>query len=305
MAKTELQTSVLVAYEEVIRQGFDVFLEVGDALIAIRDGEHYKPSYKSFSEYLRKRWDFSRQWAYSIMDAAATAKKLSSKVDNSGATKADLLALSDVPEECVDEAIQEVQGQEECKPSIKDVRRAVERKLPAKDIDPDETSIPRQSTSFEECDTSGQETANDEQYRCPHCDEREEDCICDQTHSDPRGEESDENEGTIPKRWELHLEEHENWFHEELDVVHNDTELFSGDMLEQLYHSINEMHKRAVKEPAFQQFREESNDWILAAENYVDSLDAVHQWISVKTQLTGLLTKVSKKIQLAQLEVTK
>ncbi len=105
-----------------------------------------------------------------------------------------------------------------------------------------------------------------------------------------------------PKPWEEHLTEHENWFHEELDTLKNDPELFEGDMLEQLYHSINELHKRADKEPAFTEFK--SDNWLQSAEDYVDLLDSVHQWISAKSQLTGLITKLSKKIQLAQLEVT-
>ncbi|KKN28637.1 hypothetical protein LCGC14_0852100 [marine sediment metagenome] len=64
--------------EAVIERGLETFVEVGLALLAIRDRKKYRENYSTFEDYCRERWGWSRQHGYELMDAA----KVSSVLDN-------------------------------------------------------------------------------------------------------------------------------------------------------------------------------------------------------------------------------
>lgn len=70
--KLALTNSELVRLEEaeqIIKSGLASFMEVGEALMAIRDGKLYREKFKTFEEYCRKRWDMGRRHAYRLIDA--------------------------------------------------------------------------------------------------------------------------------------------------------------------------------------------------------------------------------------------
>jgi hypothetical protein len=67
----------LVELEAVIERGVKTFVEVGEALMEIRDGRLYRETHSSFESYLRERWNISRPRGYQLIDAA----KLSTTVD--------------------------------------------------------------------------------------------------------------------------------------------------------------------------------------------------------------------------------
>jgi hypothetical protein len=73
----EVITTTLAECEEVIDRGLQYFIEVGLALIAIRDQRLYLGSYKTFEEYLKERWGLARTRAYEIMSAAHTHQAMS------------------------------------------------------------------------------------------------------------------------------------------------------------------------------------------------------------------------------------
>jgi DNA-binding CsgD family transcriptional regulator len=61
----------LVAHEEVIARGLSSFYEVGNALMAIRDGKKYRAAgYETFEAYCQHRWDIGQSHAYRLMDSA-------------------------------------------------------------------------------------------------------------------------------------------------------------------------------------------------------------------------------------------
>ncbi len=62
--------------EGVIRQGKEVFLEVGRALEEIRNRELYNPPYKSFAAYCEAELEFPRRTAYRYMAWARADEKL-------------------------------------------------------------------------------------------------------------------------------------------------------------------------------------------------------------------------------------
>lgn len=72
----------LMEHEKVIEQGLATFIEVGHALLAIRDGAKYRAAgYDTFERYCHERWDMSRSRAYQLMDAATAVETVSTIVD--------------------------------------------------------------------------------------------------------------------------------------------------------------------------------------------------------------------------------
>jgi len=71
-----LELSRLEQLEEVIERGKETFVEVGMALLEIRDQRLYKESHSSFDSYCRERWGMSRIHAHRLIDAADTVSKL-------------------------------------------------------------------------------------------------------------------------------------------------------------------------------------------------------------------------------------
>jgi hypothetical protein len=64
-------SSELVRLERVIERGLQSFLDVGEALVRIRDGQLYHASgYPSFSRYLEGRWQMTRRRAYQLINTA-------------------------------------------------------------------------------------------------------------------------------------------------------------------------------------------------------------------------------------------
>ncbi|KKK81000.1 hypothetical protein LCGC14_2817880, partial [marine sediment metagenome] len=56
--------------EAVIERGLETFVEVGLALLAIRDGKKYRENHSTFEGYCRERWEFTDRRARYLMEAA-------------------------------------------------------------------------------------------------------------------------------------------------------------------------------------------------------------------------------------------
>lgn len=66
-ALTPDETSRLTELESVIERGKQTFLEVGNALLAIREEKLYRPL--TFGSYCEQRWGFTRDYAYKTIRA--------------------------------------------------------------------------------------------------------------------------------------------------------------------------------------------------------------------------------------------
>lgn len=75
---TPSERARLTRLENVIRGGIQTFLEIGDALMEIRDLRLYRESHGSFQAYCEGVWQMSRARAYQLIDATGTARTLSS-----------------------------------------------------------------------------------------------------------------------------------------------------------------------------------------------------------------------------------
>jgi site-specific DNA-methyltransferase (adenine-specific) len=63
----------------VITRGHQTFVEVGEALLAIRERKGYRAAgFPTFEEYLRERWGWSRQRGYQLIQAANVVADLQS-----------------------------------------------------------------------------------------------------------------------------------------------------------------------------------------------------------------------------------
>src|SRR6266540_534193 len=60
----------LVELEGVIRHGLSTFIEVGNALMEIRDSKLYRATHKTFDDYCRERWGFSDSRGRQLISAA-------------------------------------------------------------------------------------------------------------------------------------------------------------------------------------------------------------------------------------------
>lgn len=68
---TTVETTRLAELEAVVGRGLQTFLEVGNALVEIRDSRLYRAVAATFEDYCAGRWDISRPRAYELMGAAA------------------------------------------------------------------------------------------------------------------------------------------------------------------------------------------------------------------------------------------
>jgi hypothetical protein len=76
LSVADVQT--LEHYERIIAHGFKTFVDVGLALVAIREQRLYRQDYGTFEDYLRQRWDLGQSRAYQLMDAANVVTVLKS-----------------------------------------------------------------------------------------------------------------------------------------------------------------------------------------------------------------------------------
>lgn len=70
------ESARLVQLERTIEAGMTTFVEVGQALMEIRDSRLYRVEYKTFEAYCQEKWGMSRRVAYFQIDASEAAKNV-------------------------------------------------------------------------------------------------------------------------------------------------------------------------------------------------------------------------------------
>lgn len=110
----------LARCEAIIDRGLATFIEVGEALLHIRDHTLYREAHRTFEDYCQERWRLSRSRAYQLMDAAA----MSTIVDiPNEAVARELAPLRRDPEELREtwrDAVAE-HGEQPTAPQVRDV----------------------------------------------------------------------------------------------------------------------------------------------------------------------------------------
>ena len=78
MNLTKPESEKLHECEAVIEAGLDSFVEVGNALLAIRDQKLYRKSHKTFESYVKERWSMSQRHAKRLIHSATVVENLKS-----------------------------------------------------------------------------------------------------------------------------------------------------------------------------------------------------------------------------------
>lgn len=123
----DLPAGSLADLEAIIERGLTTFVEVGLALMAIREGRLYRDTHVAFEDYCKERWGFSRQRAAQLIDAAEVSSMLDTPPDNARQAT-ELARLKDNPD-AVREVWSEVREAKGGKATTADVRDFTDRKL--------------------------------------------------------------------------------------------------------------------------------------------------------------------------------
>lgn len=83
LALTQEERSTLRQREMTISQGRRIFLEVGKALLEIRDRRLFRETHASFDAYCQERWQFKRSRASQLIGAVRVVANLASDPANS------------------------------------------------------------------------------------------------------------------------------------------------------------------------------------------------------------------------------
>lgn len=129
---TSAERHDLETYEASIERGMLTFLEVGSALMAIRDRRLYRVTYASFEAYCRERWGWSRQRASQLIVAQTVAAELkqSTIVDTLPTRETQVRPLTALPAEDRPAAWQQASSESpNGKPTAAKVQEVVDRTL--------------------------------------------------------------------------------------------------------------------------------------------------------------------------------
>jgi hypothetical protein len=75
-ALTPREAATLAALEQTVAKGVAAFVEVGEALEAIRDSRLYRATHRSFEAYCAERWNLSARRVAQIVSSAAVAREV-------------------------------------------------------------------------------------------------------------------------------------------------------------------------------------------------------------------------------------
>lgn len=124
-ALTTTETARFAELETTIATDLEKFMEVGNALLEIRDRQYYREKFRTFEKYCYTRWSISRPRAYQLMEAAEVVKQdLSTNVDKPK-TEAQVRPLKKLPKEKRSEAWDKACKASEGQPTAQDVQAAV------------------------------------------------------------------------------------------------------------------------------------------------------------------------------------
>lgn len=105
---SEVELTQLQECESVIDRGRKTFVEVGRALLAIREGDLHRQTHGTFEEYCKDRWDIERAHGYRLMASAGIVDKLSPMGDRIPSSERQARPLTTVPMDQVGDVWDEV-----------------------------------------------------------------------------------------------------------------------------------------------------------------------------------------------------
>lgn len=128
MDLTHEERALLTAYEAIIADGLQSFIEVGDSLLRIRDNRLYRASHLSFATYCKERWGFSDRYARMLIAAAETVDRVESVGTIVPVNEGQARPLTRLPAEEQPAAWQEAVALADGQPTARQVQEVVERR---------------------------------------------------------------------------------------------------------------------------------------------------------------------------------
>lgn len=110
--------------ESKIERGIAVFLEVGNALLEIRDSRLYRQQFSTFEDYCKERWGFARNYANKVIAATEVVANLGTNVPIAPVTESQARPLAALEPEVQREVWREVT---ETTPPDKITAKVIER----------------------------------------------------------------------------------------------------------------------------------------------------------------------------------
>lgn len=95
---TAVEASRLTQCEQAIERGLKTFVEVGEALIEIRDSRLYRQTHGTFEAYCSERWGMTQQYATALVRASATIAVLSETIVSLPTTESQVRPLTPLKE---------------------------------------------------------------------------------------------------------------------------------------------------------------------------------------------------------------
>jgi N6-adenosine-specific RNA methylase IME4 len=117
-----IELSKLKQCEQIIEKGLKTFIDVGGALLEIRDSRLYREEFGTFEEYCKERWGWARNYANKLIKATETVKNLGTNVPILPSNEAQARPLTKLEPEEQREAWQDV------------IKNAPEGKITAKQV---------------------------------------------------------------------------------------------------------------------------------------------------------------------------
>lgn len=144
-----IETAQLENLECVIAGGLKSFVEVGRALLRIRDGRLYRAAYMTFESYCQEKWDMSRRYANMLVAAADVVDDLGTNVPTP-ANEAQVRPLTRLPENQRAAAWKEAVKVSDGKPTAAVVEKVVASRLPdaGDDDTDDEDDVPKRKAEL-------------------------------------------------------------------------------------------------------------------------------------------------------------
>lgn len=96
---TKTETTELKSCETIIEKTQASFVECGNALSKIRDEKLFRVEFKSFEEYCKARWGWTRMRASQLIEAATVKKELPKSVNNCLQNEGQARAVAKIPKE--------------------------------------------------------------------------------------------------------------------------------------------------------------------------------------------------------------
>ncbi len=119
----------LIELEHVVHLGLKNFVEVGTALMEIRDNRLYRSQHKTFDDYLSARWGIKKSRASQLINTAESVRGMSTMVDKPDSER-QARPLSQLPEEDRGDAWEEaIEVAAPKPPTGKQVQAVVDQKL--------------------------------------------------------------------------------------------------------------------------------------------------------------------------------